>query len=169
MPERIIRPGHGVIVYSAFTGVHNCSVSKFDSLCCPHMLNCAVVIRPWKQTFQVLKTLRCLVNHPFFLAVLGLSRGVQDLVPWSGLEQRPRALAAQSLSRWTTREVSTKDLKTLNWNILRAFYAILTKLMQILHDSTDRILRILWKTGMYLTLHTQSHTRCYQRHLFGQK
>ena len=34
-----------------------------------------------------------------------LSWGLWDLVPWPGMEPRPPALGAQSLSHWTTREV----------------------------------------------------------------
>ena len=40
-----------------------------------------------------------------FLAALGLSCSMWDLVPWPGIESRPPALGAQSLSHWTTREV----------------------------------------------------------------
>ena len=40
-----------------------------------------------------------------YLAVLGFSRGMQDLFPLPGVEPRPPALGAQSLSQWTTREV----------------------------------------------------------------
>ena len=39
------------------------------------------------------------------LAVLGLSCGMWDLVPWPGIEPGPPALTAQSLSHRTTREV----------------------------------------------------------------
>lgn len=41
----------------------------------------------------------------FFLAVLDLSCGMQDLSSWTRTEARPPALGAQSLSHWTTREV----------------------------------------------------------------
>ena len=34
------------------------------------------------------------------------SCGMWDLVPWPGIEPRPPALETQSLSHWTTREVS---------------------------------------------------------------
>ena len=34
-----------------------------------------------------------------------VSCGMWDLVPWPGIEPRPPALEAQSLSHWTTREV----------------------------------------------------------------
>ena len=40
-----------------------------------------------------------------YLAVLGLSCGMWDPVPWSGVEPRPPALGARSLSHWTAREV----------------------------------------------------------------
>ena len=42
----------------------------------------------------------------FFLAVLGLSCGMWDLVPRPGIKPRPPALVVQSLSHWTTREGS---------------------------------------------------------------
>ena len=41
----------------------------------------------------------------FFLAVLDLSCGMQDLSSPTRTEARPPALGAQSLSHWTTREV----------------------------------------------------------------
>ena len=41
------------------------------------------------------------------LAVLGLSCGTQDLVPCPGIQPRPPALGAWSLSHWTTKEVPT--------------------------------------------------------------
>ena len=40
-----------------------------------------------------------------FLAVLGLSCSMWDLVPWSGVTPGPPALEAWSLSLWTTREI----------------------------------------------------------------
>ena len=41
----------------------------------------------------------------FNWAALGLSCCMQDLAPYPGIEPRPPALGAQSLSHWTTREV----------------------------------------------------------------
>ena len=44
----------------------------------------------------------------FFVFTCGkrtLSCGMWDLVPWPGIEPRPPALGARSLSHWTTREV----------------------------------------------------------------
>ena len=38
--------------------------------------------------------------------MLGLSCGMQNLIPWPGIELRPPALGVWSLSHWTTREVS---------------------------------------------------------------
>ena len=38
-----------------------------------------------------------------YLAALGLSCGMWDLVPWPGVEPRPPALGVWSLSHWTTR------------------------------------------------------------------
>ena len=40
-----------------------------------------------------------------WLVAQGLSCGMQDLVPWPGIECRPPALGAQSLSHWATAEV----------------------------------------------------------------
>ena len=40
------------------------------------------------------------------MAALGVSWGRQDLVPWPGIKPRPPALGAQSLSHWTTWELS---------------------------------------------------------------
>ena len=37
---------------------------------------------------------------------LFLSHGMWDLVPWPGMEPGPPALGVQSLSHWTTRDVS---------------------------------------------------------------
>ena len=41
------------------------------------------------------------------------SYGIWDLIPQPGIEPRPPALGAWSLSRWTTREVPRKDLDRL--------------------------------------------------------
>ena len=40
-----------------------------------------------------------------YLAVLGLSCGMQDLVPWPGIELRPPAMEGCNLNHLTTREV----------------------------------------------------------------
>ena len=53
-----------------------------------------------------------------FLAALGFSRSMWDLVPWPGIESRPPALGVQSLSRWTTREVITMNFKRYSFSIL---------------------------------------------------
>lgn len=58
-----------------------------------------------------------------YLAVLGLSWGMGDLVPWRGLEHRPPALGVQNLSDWTIRKVLVSDL--LNTTFLGALYALL--------------------------------------------
>ena len=47
----------------------------------------------------------------FYLAVLGLSCSIWDLVLCPGIKPRPPALGAQSLSHWTTREVPTLSRK----------------------------------------------------------
>lgn len=57
-----------------------------------------------------------------YLAVLGLSWGMGDLVPWWGLEHRPPALEVQNLSDWTIRKVLVSDL--LNTTFLGALYAL---------------------------------------------
>ena len=40
-----------------------------------------------------------------YLAAPGFSCGIQDLVPWPGIEPRPSALGVCSLNHWTTGEV----------------------------------------------------------------
>ena len=42
--------------------------------------------------------------YVFYLAALGLSCSMWDLVPCPGIESRPPALGAWTLSHWTTRE-----------------------------------------------------------------
>ena len=47
-----------------------------------------------------------IVAHRIFVAACGtFSWGMWDLVLWPGIEPRPPALGAQSLSHWTAREV----------------------------------------------------------------
>ena len=41
-----------------------------------------------------------------YVTVTGLSCGMWDLVPRSGIEPRPQALGARRFSHWTTREVA---------------------------------------------------------------
>ena len=48
--------------------------------------------------------------------MLGFTCGMWDPAPWSGIEPRPPALGAQSLSHWTTREVPS--LTSLNFIFL---------------------------------------------------
>ena len=61
------------------------------------------------------------VFNLFYLAALGLSCSMWDLVPWPGIEPRPRPLGAQSLSHWITRKVPIGILKQRNrywqWDI----------------------------------------------------
>ena len=45
----------------------------------------------------------------FVLAALGLSCGMQDLVPWPGTEPGPPALGVWRSTHWTTREVPPLD------------------------------------------------------------
>ena len=45
----------------------------------------------------------------FILSAQGLSCNMWDLVPWPGVEPRPPALGAWSLSHWSTREVPWKS------------------------------------------------------------
>ena len=49
-----------------------------------------------------------------YLAVLGLSCGMWDLVPPSDLKPRACASGGQSLSHWTTREVPDAILNSMN-------------------------------------------------------
>ena len=66
--------------------------------------------------FYLLQRLRLqltLEQHDFFffnvyfiyLAVLGLSCNMWDLVPWPGIKPGPPALGARSLSHWTARDI----------------------------------------------------------------
>ena len=45
-----------------------------------------------------------------YLVALGRSCGMWDLVPWPGIKPGPPALGAQSLTHWTTREVTPNSL-----------------------------------------------------------
>ena len=45
-----------------------------------------------------------------YLAALGPSCGMRDLVPWPGIEPKPPALEVQSLSHWIIREVPQRVL-----------------------------------------------------------
>ena len=72
-----------------------------DALC-----PCAVSPHfPHRQLLVYFCLYRC-INWFFcfniYLAVLSLSCGVQDLIPWWGIEPRASALGAWSLSHWTT-------------------------------------------------------------------
>ena len=53
---------------------------------------------------QVLVVARAIFNLPLDVA-WGLPCGMWDLVPWLGVEPRPLALGAPSLSHWTPTEV----------------------------------------------------------------
>ena len=48
-------------------------------------------------------------KNSLYLAVLGLSWGMQNLVPQPGIELKGPALGMQSLSHWTTREVPMSE------------------------------------------------------------
>ena len=52
--------------------------------------------------------LSCIIQGLF------LSCGIWDPGPWSGMEPRPSALGAKSLSHWTTREVPTTFYLIIN-------------------------------------------------------
>ena len=95
-----------------------CSIHLFSRSCCFSKPNI-----DWSLTLELL------LNSNFFLPVyilffkkniylLGcalivmwvaayLNCGIQYIVPWPGIEPKPPALGAQSLSHWTTREVLT--------------------------------------------------------------
>ena len=53
-----------------------------------------------------------------YLAILGLSCGMWDLVPWPDTEPGPPALEAWSLSHWTTRGVPTHACDSLRTSYL---------------------------------------------------
>ena len=61
--------------------------------------------------FKVRATLSTLKKKKncLYLAVLGLSWGMQNLVPQPGIELKGPALGMQSLSHWTTREVPMSE------------------------------------------------------------
>ena len=44
-------------------------------------------------------------NLFIYLAVLGLTCSMWDLVPWPGIKPGPPASGAPSLSHWTTKEI----------------------------------------------------------------
>ena len=46
----------------------------------------------------------------FFFGCTGLSYSMWDLFPWPGIEPRPPALRAWSLSHWITREIQCSSL-----------------------------------------------------------
>ena len=75
--------------------------------------------REWGREIKGQRTYRLLFfflslfkkKHIIYLAALGLSCGMWDLVPWPGIEPGPHALGAQSLTHWTTREVPRLNIK----------------------------------------------------------
>ena len=75
----------------------------FFNIYCIYLFGCA---RSWLHN----------LGSPFFAGACGtfshsmgaLSCGLSDLVSWPGIELRPSALGAWSLSHWTTREVSSR-------------------------------------------------------------
>ena len=75
----------------------------FFNIYCIYLFGCA---RSWLHN----------LGSPFFAGACGtfshsmgtLSCGLWDLVSWPGIELRPSALGAWSLSHWTTREVSSR-------------------------------------------------------------
>ena len=50
-----------------------------------------------------------------YLATSGLRWDIWDLVPWPGIEPRPPALGAWSLSHWTIREVPVSAFQYAIW------------------------------------------------------
>ena len=69
----------------------------------------------WAQIHEAAKSWTQLSNWLaaaafIYLAALGLSCGMRDLVPWPGIGLEPLALGVWSLSHWTTREVPPKDI-----------------------------------------------------------
>ena len=82
--------------------------------CCWLVIICWTAWRRSKASF---------VKICIYLAAMGLSCrtrifdlhcGLQDLVPWPGIEPEAPGLGAQSLSHWTTREVPLKHLNALH-------------------------------------------------------
>ena len=56
----------------------------------------------WLEFYYFLNIVKLLF---IYLTALGLSCGMQDLVPWPGIEPGPPALGVRNLSHWTTRGV----------------------------------------------------------------
>ena len=56
------------------------------------------------------------INYFIYLAVLGLSCGMWDLVPWPGIKPEPPALGVWSLSHRTIREVLFHPVLLWTWN-----------------------------------------------------
>ena len=76
---------------------------------------------------------RCCLNSSkwiyiyIYIAALGLSYSMWDLVPWPGIEPGPPALGAWSLSHWTTREVPPKFTFT---HTLSLIHRILNRVLE---------------------------------------
>ena len=92
-----------------------------------------------------------------YLAVLGLSCGMWDPVPWSGVEPRPPALGARSLSHWTAREVPAVffinvvliTLKFTKW-FTPSIYLVPSSL-----DLEVHLFKMTWGSQPYCTLWIQ--------------
>ena len=110
--------------------------------------------------FRVLEFPQLSLSKFIYLAMLGLSCSMWDLVSWPGIEPRPPALGVWSLSCWTTREVPQFPLLTFlpyfSWLVLTltslapASYKNVTQLMftclscAILRDKIPHGTHVAW-------------------------
>ena len=88
----------------------------------PNISNlCRFILVYASYSIQGLFPLNVVSQGSIYLAALGLRCSVWDLAPWPGTEPRPSALGAESLSRWTTREVpeSVNFLSVLYFHTLK--------------------------------------------------
>ena len=74
----------------------------------PRLLRCLLVFRKYHPK-QLVSFSPSLLKIFIYLAAPGLSYSLWILITWPGIEPRPSALIAQSLSYWTTREAPWKS------------------------------------------------------------
>ena len=74
----------------------------------PHGLKPSSLLHPWDSPGKSTGVgCHCLLRN--YLAALGLTCSMWDLVPWSGIEPQSPALGVHSLSHWTTRKLVSKQ------------------------------------------------------------
>ena len=101
-PGQIAQPGGGLgyLIYWVFYRWAHTETNHHITL--PGAVQCQVPIILARARVCVCVCV-CLIF--IYLAALGLTCGMRNLVPWPGIEPRPPALEARSLNCWTTREV----------------------------------------------------------------